>query len=79
MACDPNDLLSAAKCIESCTLEGQRSAIKISLLAQIAGQPYSTGSDVNALLTNAKCIEDCLTIGQMKAVEVWLLCQIAGV
>ncbi len=75
MACDPNDLLDSAKCILACTTEGQRSAIKISLLAQIAG----VSADPNTLLDNARCIESCLTGGQLKAIEIWLLCQIAGV
>jgi hypothetical protein len=75
MACDPNELLDASKCIFACTSEGQRSAIKIYLLANLAG----VSADPNTLLDNAKCIESCLTLGQMKAVEVWLLCQIAGV
>jgi len=72
---DPNALLEAAKCIEDCTTEGQRSAIKIYLLATIAG----VSTDPNTLLENAKCIEQCLMAGQLKANEVWLLCQIAGV
>ena len=79
MACDPNTLLASAACIENCTMEGQRSAIIVSLLAQIAGVPASTGADVNNLLANAKCIEDCLTLGQMQAVRVYLMCVIAGV
>ena len=75
MACDPNTLLTAAACIEQCLTAGQMQAIKINLLASIAG----VSNDPNTLLSNAKCIEQCLTMGQMKAIEIYLLCIIAGV
>lgn len=74
MACDPNDLMDDARCV-MCLTEGQMMAIKINLLATIAG----VSNDPNTLLDNARCIESCLTEGQLKAIEVWLLCQIAGV
>lgn len=75
--CDPNALLQSAQCIEGCTTQGQRQAITVWLLAQIAGENADTASDVSTLLNNARCIESCLSLGQMKAIEVWLLCQIA--
>lgn len=75
--CDPTALLENAKCIESCTTSGQREAIIVWLLAQIADQPADTHDDVDTLLNNARCIEACLTEGQMEAIRVWLACQIA--
>ena len=74
--CDPNVLLENAKCVEACTTEGQRQAIIVWLLAQIAGEDADTAEQVNALLGNSKCVL-CLTEGQMEAVRVWLTCQIA--
>lgn len=71
--CDPATLVENARCIESCTTPGQREAITVWLLAQIAGVP----ADPQTLLTNAQCLLGCLTAGQMEAIRVWLACQIA--
>lgn len=70
--CDPTTLLENARCIEGCTTSGQREAIIVWLLAQIAG----VSADPQTLMTNAQCVS-CLTQGQLEAVRVWLACQIA--
>jgi hypothetical protein len=73
VACDPQSLLQAAKCFENCTLAGQRDAIKIYLLALIAG----VNPDPVALMEAARCLT-CLQPGQAQAVQTYLLCTIAN-
>lgn len=73
MACDPLALAQAASCLQACVNAGMGDAIKIYLLAQIAG----VDPDPAALIQAAGCIASCIPAGAMPAVQANLLCQIA--
>lgn len=73
ISCNAGDLIESSKCILSCTDEGQRDAMKVWLLAQIAGVEAAPGF----LLEQSKCL-NCLNEGQLKAIQAWLLCQAAN-
>lgn len=73
ISCTVGDLIESSKCLLSCTDEGQRDAMKVWLLAQIAGVEATPGF----LLEQSKCL-NCLNEGQLKAIQAWLLCQISN-
>lgn len=73
ISCSAGDLIESSKCILSCTDEGQRDAMKVWLLAQIAGVQATPGF----LLEQSKCL-DCLNDGQLKSIQAWLLCQVVN-
>lgn len=73
MPCDPLALAQAASCLQACVNAGMADAIKIYLLALIAG----VDPDPAALILNAGCISSCIPAGAMPAVQANLLCQIA--
>lgn len=70
--CDPDALAQAAKCF-TCLDATQRKAVKIYLLATLAG----TSTDPNVLAEAAKCFVG-LSAVQERAIESYLLCQIAN-
>lgn len=72
-SCAPADLVEAAKCF-ICDIEpGDLEAVKVYLLATIAGGSM----DPQVLVSASKCY-DCLTPGELKNVELYLLCSIAN-
>lgn len=73
VACDPQSLLELAKCFEGCTSPGQRDAMKVYLLAIIAG----VNPDPVALMEASRCMT-CLLPGQTQAVISYLLCTIVN-
>lgn len=73
MACDPQTLVSDAKCIECAVPEGMRLAVLISLAAQIAG----VSANSQTLTTNAQCIECNIPPGLYLPVLIALACEIA--
>lgn len=71
-AVDTNALIQASRCIDSCIPDGQKMAVIIYLLAQIAAvDPI----DTKALLENSKCINSCIPQGAQWAVVIYLLSQ----
>lgn len=72
--CDPKALAQAASCLQPCINAGMADAIKIYLLAQIAG----VDPDPDALMKAANCIHCAMPAGMAPAVEAHLLCQIAN-
>lgn len=72
--CDPLALAQNASCLQACVNAGMAEAIKIYLLAQIAG----VDPDPRALMQAAGCIQSCIPAGAMPAVQAHLLCQIAN-
>lgn len=72
--CDPLELAQKASCLQACVSAGMSEAIKIYLLAQIAG----VDPDPMALMKAASCIQSCISPGAMPAVQAHLLCQIAN-
>ena len=73
MNCDPNTLLSQSNVSQLAALNpSQRDAIKIWLLATIAG----VSTDKDYLVGQASCLIDCQV--PYKAIEVSLLCTIAN-
>jgi len=77
MACEPQNLVTAASCQFSCLSGKMLAAIRIRLLcAIIDGQPMAC--DAQTLVDAAKCIENCVPTGMMTAVEISLLCQVSS-
>lgn len=74
---DVNSLLDDAKCIESCTTDGQRQAITVLLLADIAGESMTSLDDIQAKLNDAGCLE-CLTSFQLQLIQTQLLIDISA-
>ncbi len=72
MACDPNQLVADAKCIQCNIPNGAMPAVMVSLLAQIAG----VSNDPNTLVKNASPLQG-ITGSAVAAVIISLLCQIA--
>ncbi len=72
VSCEPADLAEAAACF-TCLDPAQKEAIKLYLLAVIAGG----STDPAELLTAAKCFT-CLDDTQKKAINTYLLCQAAN-
>lgn len=72
--CDPRALAQAASCLQSCVNQGMSEAIKIYLLATIAG----VSTDPDSLIKAASCIQGCIPAGAMPGVQASLLCQIAN-
>lgn|SRR3990167_3381580 len=75
--CDPQELLTEARCFFACLTAGQQEAVKLTLLCQILQtlDPMAT-CDPQTLLEEAKCFHGCLTAGQQQAVELQLLCNL---
>lgn len=73
MACDPNQLVADAKCIQCNIPNGAMPAIMVSLLAQIAG----VSADPNTLVKNASPLQG-IPAGARGAVMISLLCKIAN-
>lgn len=74
VACNPADLMEAARCFV-CLSPTQAQVIRIRLLCAIVnGEVISC--DANSLMAAANCIQ-CLAPGQLQAIEIYLLCQIA--
>jgi hypothetical protein len=76
MACNPQDLLDAARCFV-CLSPTQAQVIRIRLLCAIATSTPMAACDPNTLLEAANCLM-CLSPGQLQAIEISLLCQIAS-
>ncbi len=77
MACDPNELLEAAKCF-SCKYSSQwqlYQAVKILLLCAIR-DGEDIPCDPDFLANEARCLIHCLPPGAMDAIEITILCQI---
>jgi hypothetical protein len=72
--CDPKALAQAASCMQACVNAGMSDAVKIYLLATIAG----VDPDPAALMQAAGCIQSCIPTGAMPAVQATLLCAIAN-
>ena len=76
-ACDPQSLVSAAKCVEYCLTPGMQMPALIYLACQAAGQATNPAS-LQQLAANARCVETCIAPGMMWPVLVNLACVIAG-
>lgn len=74
---DVNSLLDQSKCIADCTMEGQRQAIMVLLLADIAGETMASLEDIQAKLSDAGCLE-CLTSFQLQVIQTQLLLDISS-
>lgn len=74
VSCEPNDLMAAAKCFDSCMPPGMQLAIQTYLLAVIAGG----STDPNVLMQAAKCFDSCIPPGMQLAIQNYLLCQIVN-
>ena len=75
--CNPNDLLSTARCF-ACLTPQQLGAVQAELLCQILHQSNPMAScDVQSLLTDGKCFS-CLTPVQLQVITTQLLCEILG-
>lgn len=72
--CDPLALAQNASCLQACVNAGMSDAIKIYLLATIAG----VDPDPQALIAAASCLQCALPPGMAPAVQASLLCQIAN-
>ena len=75
MACDPNELLEAAKCFQ-CKYDSMGvlyQAVKIRLLCAIR-DGEDLPCDPDTLAQEASCILHCMPTGAMDAVEISLLC-----
>jgi len=71
-SCEPNDLSTAANCIKSRIESEMMEAVKVYLLAVIAG----VDPDPEALVEASQCISERMSDHQLKAAMVYLECQI---
>lgn len=69
-SCSASDIAESAKCF-LCLNENQRDAVKLYLLAEIAGDTHTPSEQ----LAQARCFA-CLGYLEMKRVELWLMCEL---
>lgn len=74
VSCEPNDLMEAAKCFNSCIPPGMQIAVQTMLLARIAGGSM----DPDVLMEQAKCFDKCIPKGFHPAIQDMLLCTIVN-
>jgi hypothetical protein len=77
MACDPNQLLEAAKCFQCkySSLGPLYDAVEIRLLCGIR-DGEDLPCDPDYLANEARCILGCIPPGAMQAVKISILCDI---
>jgi hypothetical protein len=79
MACDPQELISGARCFECFGGNGVLlDAMEIVMLCAIRDGDTSMACDPQTLVSQSDCIIQCVPLGMMQAVKIYLLCQIAS-
>lgn len=58
MACDPNELIEQAKCLNACIPQGMMAAVNTSLLCQIVDAGGGTGGAVQVYIDRAPAAPD---------------------
>ena len=74
ISCLSEDLLSEARCLDSCVPRGMQTAVLISLFCQMA----QVSCDSADLIDNARCISECVPDHMQGAVLIYLACQIVN-